>query len=388
MTTPYRNHRLAGTLALTLIGVLCVTWAAPAAGQGADGKGSLARVDAGRGAPLAFLRMPTDALGIALGSGAVALAEGPSAMYWNLGGMSLNDDGISASQADQAEATRSVGATFTGVGWLGSGLSVNESFASQEPVSPGLNQNYIAAVLPGTVDFGLAVAVVKAGDIIGTDQIGRFTGINKPYTAWSALVAASHDLRVGAGGQPTYDRFSFGAGIRLARSTYAPSRVGAEFGLQWRIAKLPVPGLGEALGPFRIGYQFGLMLGSEEEPRMLRWRWGLNKDYQLGSVRVRPVIGLDHLVVSAHDSTSPLYASVGVEISPIPQAKLRASYNDIRLSSGGTNEAVQKAEAGFITVGAGWQASPSLSLDYALYVSSADAQNVLTNHVFSVTRPL
>ncbi|MGH7494090.1 MAG: PorV/PorQ family protein [bacterium] len=134
----------------------------------------------------AFLRIPVGARGTALGSAFVSMADDPTAMFWNPGGLAR--------------------------------LSKSALFVDHSPYLPGLNFDYLALALRserfGSVGFNVTA--------LSTDKMLRTT-VDQPMGTGESFDAVS--LAVGvAYARNLTDRFSIGANVKYIQETILNSR--------------------------------------------------------------------------------------------------------------------------------------------------------------------
>lgn len=134
----------------------------------------------------AFLRIPVGARGTAMGSAYVSIADDPSAMFWNPGGLAR--------------------------------LSKSALYVDYSPYLPGLNFNYLALALRsesfGTVGFNVTA--------LSTEEMIRTT-VDQPMGTGETFDAVS--LAAGlAYARNLTDRFSIGANVKYIQETILNSR--------------------------------------------------------------------------------------------------------------------------------------------------------------------
>ena len=134
----------------------------------------------------AFLRIPVGARGAALGSAYVSMADDPTAMYWNPGGLAR--------------------------------LSKSALYVDHSPYLPGLDFNYLALALRsesfGTVGFNVTA--------LSSDKMIRTT-VDQPMGTGETFDAVSLALGVAYARNLT-DRFSIGANVKYIQETILNSR--------------------------------------------------------------------------------------------------------------------------------------------------------------------
>lgn len=281
-------------------------------GQSGSGGGDMLTIGGARGSAWSFLRIPVDARGVALGAGYVAFVEGTGSLYWNPAGMIFSDDGLGV--GDQRQNNRIQNFGVTGMALRSTGIETNDSNANL--VSAGPNQYYIAVVRPQQL-LGDAAAIgasfegLTLGSVFETDENGGFLGAAASYHDWSASLATAFSLAT-AGVENDQGGVSAGVAIRLAGGTYSRPATGFDGGMLWRMKTFPL--LGEA----RIGYSIGVLLPSQGNDMVIRWRWGLGLDRGVGAIQLRPMVGIDH------EKSEALRLSLGIEAAAVPIAENNA----------------------------------------------------------------
>lgn len=134
----------------------------------------------------AFLRIPVGARGAALGSAYVSMADDPSAMFWNPGGLAR--------------------------------VSKSSLFVDHSPYLPGLNFNYLALALRsesfGSVGFNITA--------LSTENMIRTT-MEQPMGTGETFDATSLAIGVAYARNLT-DRFSIGANVKYIQEAILNSR--------------------------------------------------------------------------------------------------------------------------------------------------------------------
>lgn len=220
----------------------------------------------------AFLQIPVGVRGTAMGSAFVAVADDPSAMYWNPGGIAR--------------------------------LSRFALYVDHAPWLPGLTFNFVGLVLPvgSAGSIGLNVTALTTEEMLVT-TIDQPMGTGETFSASSVAVGVTYARNL-------TDRFSIGANIKMVHeSILNSSATGFMFDIG-TLYDMPFPGI--RLGVSIANFGTGLRIDGDD----LNVRVDIAPDQQGNN---QSIVGR----LRTDDFDAPLYIRVGLSWDALKTANNR-----------------------------------------------------------------